>query len=126
MGPALHQPQIKELLFEQVAEGGVQTRSNGVETLSDRELEVFRSLSTVRTARAMAEKLGISVKTVETHCQRIKLKLGVRTGDALKRRAAEWLSSDRTRGGWAESTFSKKGKKLSSKAEKLTPSCKGT
>jgi DNA-binding CsgD family transcriptional regulator len=41
--------------------------------------------------REIARKLGISRKTVETHYAKIKLKLGYRDAEALKRGARESL-----------------------------------
>jgi DNA-binding NarL/FixJ family response regulator len=45
--------------------------------LTDREMEVFRHLALGRRNREVAEALGISVKTVETHRARLMLKLGI-------------------------------------------------
>jgi DNA-binding CsgD family transcriptional regulator len=79
------------LLFKQIAEGKIKAQARGVESLSDRELEVFRLIGKGHSAKASAHGLGISVKTIETHRQRIKEKLGLRSGDALKRKASTWL-----------------------------------
>ena len=43
------------------------------------------------TTRAIAEKLGVSVKTVEAHRENIKGKLRLDTHTALVARAAQWL-----------------------------------
>ncbi len=61
-----------------------------VETLSDRELEVFELIGKGRTTREIAEGLGLSIKTVETYRMHIKEKLVARTGAELGRRATEW------------------------------------
>ena len=45
--------------------------------LSPREHEVFRLLALGRRTKDIADALGISVKTVETHRSRLMLKLGV-------------------------------------------------
>ncbi|MDD5199715.1 MAG: LuxR C-terminal-related transcriptional regulator [Terrimicrobiaceae bacterium] len=47
---------------------------------------------------AVAHGLGISTKTVETHQQRIKAKLGLRSGGDLKRCATDWLLTSDRRG----------------------------
>jgi DNA-binding CsgD family transcriptional regulator len=59
--------------------------------LTDRELQVFRLAGRALNTRAIAEKLGVSVKTVEAHRENIKGKIGVDTHTALVARAAQWL-----------------------------------
>jgi len=62
-----------------------------VDTLSDREREVFILIGQGYSARDIAEKLSLSVKTIETHRSRIKQKLGISTAQKLTALAAEWL-----------------------------------
>lgn len=61
-----------------------------VDRLSDRELEVFRLIGQGYSPRHIAERLSISVKTVETHRQNLKQKLGVDSAIQLRRYAIEW------------------------------------
>ena len=63
----------------------------GVDVLSDRELHVFTLIAAGHGVGKIALELGISRKTVETHCDHIKLKLGYRDAAALKRGAHESL-----------------------------------
>jgi DNA-binding NarL/FixJ family response regulator len=51
--------------------------------LSDRELEVFGLIGLGHSSKDVAHRMGISVKTVETHRHRIKDKLGLKSGTAL-------------------------------------------
>jgi DNA-binding NarL/FixJ family response regulator len=60
------------------------------ETLSNRELEVFELLGQGRGTRLIAEGLGVSVKTVQAYCARIKEKLGLRSATELLREAVRW------------------------------------
>lgn len=60
-------------------------------TLTDRELQVFRLLGLALPTRGVAEKLGVSVKTVEAHRENIKNKLGLQSGAELVARAALWV-----------------------------------
>jgi len=53
------------------------------EALSPRETELCRYYATGRSARWIARKLHISVRTVETHTQHIRKKLGVHSRDEL-------------------------------------------
>jgi DNA-binding NarL/FixJ family response regulator len=67
-----------------------EVESRGVEALSDREFQVFQSLGAGRTTRQIAEALHVSFKTIETHRENIKHKLGLPDAAALLRFAAHW------------------------------------
>jgi DNA-binding NarL/FixJ family response regulator len=64
-----------------------------VESLSDRELEVFTLLGQGRTTRQIAQTLHVSIKTVEAHRANIKHKLGLSTAPELIRCAVHWVES---------------------------------
>lgn len=59
---------------------------SGLKSLSPREAEVFGMIGDGLTSRAIAERLGISEHTVQTHRKRIAAKLET-TGDDVLRRA---------------------------------------
>ena len=63
-----------------------------IDTLSDRELEVFQMLGHGRTTRQIADGLHISIKTVETYRERIKLKLDLNNSNELILHAAQWVN----------------------------------
>jgi DNA-binding NarL/FixJ family response regulator len=67
---------------------------NGVERLSDREMQVFQLLGAAYTAREIAEQFHLSRKTVETHCEKIKHKLRLQTAAELKRFARQWAAEN--------------------------------
>ena len=75
---------------------GVYMSSNPIDRLSNRELQVLhlvgRGLSTKQTARA----LNLSVKTIESHRQRIKHKLKLTTGAQLVQYAINWFTGQET------------------------------
>lgn len=50
-----------------------------ISTLTDREREVFDLCVMARSNVEIAKKLKVSVKTVETHRQRVNRKLGVQS-----------------------------------------------
>lgn len=77
-------------LLQMLAAGLVETRDNRGQ-LSDRELQVFRLIGSGFGTSRVATELQLSVKTIETHRQRIKQKLGLANGTELTRRAAEWM-----------------------------------
>ena len=62
-----------------------------IERLSDREFQVFTLIGQGVGPRAIAEKLGLSVKTVEAHRENIKAKLGLGSGNELIRYAMQYL-----------------------------------
>jgi len=63
------------------------------DVLTDRELETFRLLGLGWTTRRIARELHISIKTVETHHGRIKMKLGLSNYNELIQRAVQWVQS---------------------------------
>ena len=83
-------PQIAERLLHR-AIGRSRPVVDIVESLTDRELQVFRLIGEAVGSRKIAEKLFISVNTVETHRENIKKKLGLKTGPELSQRAVQWV-----------------------------------
>jgi DNA-binding NarL/FixJ family response regulator len=69
--------------------GTADTRSP-LERLSDREHHVLALLGEGLSTSEIAEKLEISVKTVESHFAHLKEKLGARNGRELMRLAVSW------------------------------------
>ena len=67
--------------------GGHDPGLSPITTLSDRELEVFEMLGDGLGSRQIAEKLSLSVKTVETYREKIKAKLDLKNGNELTRHA---------------------------------------
>ena len=64
------------------------------ESLSDRELEIFNLIGEGRSTSELASRLHLSVHTVDTYRRRIRLKLNIRNGADLTRRATEWVVID--------------------------------
>ena len=87
-------PETALLFTEKFVAGKFATGSRGINALSDRELEVFQLLGKGLTTRQVAERMRISIKTVEAFCRRIKLKLHVSNATELLREAVRW--NDRT------------------------------
>lgn len=59
--------------------------------LSATELRVFTMFGECMTVSGIAEKLGVSVKTVESHREHIKNKLGLQTASMVTAAAVRWL-----------------------------------
>ena len=62
-----------------------------VELLADRELEVFRLIGGGAKTAEIAERLHLSVKTVETYRDRIRQKLDLSDGTRLSHYATQWV-----------------------------------
>lgn len=64
-----------------------------VETLTDREFEIFQLIGRGRSTREIAEQLHISVKTAEVHRVNIKTKLKIATSSEFVHYAVRWIES---------------------------------
>ncbi len=81
-------------ILESMAGGGRREEVSSVSSLTDRELEVFEMFGKGLGTREIAQKLHLSVKTVEVHRSNIKRKLGLDTANALVRYAVRWVESE--------------------------------
>jgi DNA-binding NarL/FixJ family response regulator len=77
-------------LAERIVGRNQSTQAGSVETLSDRELEVFQRLGEGQANRLIAEELHLSIKTVQAYCARIKGKLALANAAELAREAIRW------------------------------------
>lgn len=84
--------QMSTRLLNQYQGGRFDERSP-IERLSDRELEVFELYGRGYSTREIAEALFISRKTVESHRNRIKDKLGIESTSQILQRAVQWVQS---------------------------------
>ena len=83
---------LSERLMAQIASRLSHTKTTRppIERLSDRELEVFQMLGQGTSTSAIAEKLNLSVKTVQMYVARAKEKFGVTSARELMREAVRW------------------------------------
>lgn len=72
-------------------QGRSQETLTAIENLSDREMHVFQLLGSSLGTKKIAEALNRSVKTIESHRENIKRKLGLRSGTELTERATAWM-----------------------------------
>jgi DNA-binding NarL/FixJ family response regulator len=79
----------EQMLQELVA--GSRSGKSPIDNLSDRELQAFESMGHGMTTDAIAAKMHISPKTVETYRVRIKRKLGIKNATELVQRATQWV-----------------------------------
>ncbi|MBU3918027.1 response regulator transcription factor [bacterium] len=64
-----------------------------VESLTNRELEVFSYIGQGITTKEIAQKLFLSVKTIGTYRERIKQKLNLKNVNELIQQASHWVST---------------------------------
>lgn len=86
--------EINERLLMGMARGHQALATSPLEVLSDRELEVFEMTGKGHGTRDIAEKLHLSVKTVESYRARIKNKLNLSSAAELMQHAVNWVEGE--------------------------------
>jgi DNA-binding NarL/FixJ family response regulator len=66
-----------------------------VETLTDREFQIFQCIGRGRETKEMARELHVSPKTIEVHRAHIKTKLKIKSMGELIRYAVRWVDSEK-------------------------------
>jgi len=66
-----------------------------IDTLSDREFEVFELIGQGLKTRQIAQRLHLSTKTIDAHREHIKKKLKLETATDLLMYAVQWAQFDR-------------------------------
>lgn len=84
---------LKKTTTEQKNESALPGRL--VDALGDRELEVFELFGHGLSRTIVAERLKVSVKTVDAHRQHIKEKLDIKDATEFMRRATLWVEVDK-------------------------------
>lgn len=78
-------------LLERMTQKRAVSELAGMETLADRELEVFHLLGRGKSTSEIAKSLNLGDSTVETYRARIKDKLRLRSAAELYLRAGQWV-----------------------------------
>jgi DNA-binding NarL/FixJ family response regulator len=103
--------------FQRSLETPSRTRASGtlpaVDDLSDREMHVFQLIGSGLGTKKIAHSLNLSVKTIETHRENIKRKLGLNSSRQVVEHATKWV----------EETFlpSSKGEAPGARKKKVVP-----
>jgi DNA-binding NarL/FixJ family response regulator len=94
-------PGMKNTLLMKVARPETRTTGTPIDLLTDRELEVFRMLGNGYRSNMIAEKLLVNVRTIDSHREHIKKKLGIKTAPELIKQAVQFVMNPqkRSRGG---------------------------
>jgi DNA-binding NarL/FixJ family response regulator len=82
--------QMSARILEIFSGGQAMQERSAVEHLSDREFEIFELLGGGLSTQQIAQRLHLSMKTVDAHRANIKDKLGVKTTNELISYAARW------------------------------------
>lgn len=80
----------QRVLQQNVGKGRDKPMESAVNSLADRELEVFQFIGAGLKTSEIADRLHLSVKTIETYRDRIRHKLGLSDGAKLAQFAAQW------------------------------------
>jgi DNA-binding NarL/FixJ family response regulator len=83
---------VLPLILSNFAAGAKGPRTFDVNSLSDRELEIFSFIGRGLSVSELASELNVSVKTIETHQMRMKEKLALPSAAELRQKAREWLA----------------------------------
>jgi DNA-binding NarL/FixJ family response regulator len=97
-GISLSESFADEVLLAFASGNARSLEGEGLESLSDRELEVYHLLGEGRSTQSVADALRISSKTVDVHKMNIKNKLKLEDGSAVVRQAIRWHEARRLGG----------------------------
>ena len=83
---------VLPLIISNFAGGNRNSCNSEINSLSDRELEIFSFIGRGVSVSELASELHVSVKTIETHQMRMKEKLALHSAAELRQKAREWLA----------------------------------
>jgi DNA-binding NarL/FixJ family response regulator len=87
---------ISAQILESFSGRRLENNRSPIETLTDREFEIFQLIGQGLGTRQIAEQLHLSVKTIEVHRLHMKEKLGQTDAPSLVRYAVRWVETQQT------------------------------
>jgi DNA-binding NarL/FixJ family response regulator len=84
---------INEKMLRTYVEGDNGEENGGIDSLTDREKEIFACMGQGLTTRKIAEQFSLSPRTVEVHRAKIKKKLECEDAAQLLRTAVQWVEN---------------------------------
>lgn len=90
-GETFMSPTFEAQFARKFLSGGALTKNSPLATLTDRQLQVFRMIGEGSSTRQIAESLHLSVKTIESHIEHLKQKLGLDSRAKLTHQATRWV-----------------------------------
>lgn len=88
---------ITDALLARFIDGSQGSLDSPVQSLTNRELEVFQMIGDGMSIRDIGARLNLSVKTIGTYRERIKEKLQLKNATELLRYAMNWVEDERRR-----------------------------
>jgi DNA-binding NarL/FixJ family response regulator len=88
-------PRLKESLLSKLLSDPSDRSDSPIDSLTNRELEVFRLIGEGLSSRHIASDLLLSIKTIETYRERMKKKLNLNSSDELVQYAIQWRLDER-------------------------------
>ena len=85
---------VSEKMMKRLINGRSDMVESPIDCLSDRELEVLLLIGQGYGTRQIAEKLFLSIKTIETYRSHIKEKLGLEGAAKLLQYAIQWVNNN--------------------------------
>ena len=95
-GGVFYSQAVNASLAQKIVQG-TDAQPTPVETLSDRELEVFQLLGRGLSPRQVSEQMNVSFKTVHAYCARIREKLNLANINELIFHAVRWHENQQPR-----------------------------
>jgi DNA-binding NarL/FixJ family response regulator len=84
-------PEMTDRIVKSRVGGMIEPGKSPIESLSDRELEVLTLIGQGNTTGAIAKQLHLSVHTIDTYREKLKIKLNLANSAELNRYAAQWV-----------------------------------
>ena len=84
---------LKEKMLHRFVNHRAEKTHSVIDTLSDREMEVLQLIGNGYGTRAIADQLKLSVKTIDSYREHLKIKLNLKSGSELVRYAIQWMKS---------------------------------
>ena len=80
-------------IIDKLVHGASDSSGLPTDQLSDRELEIFQLIGNGFSTSEIAEKLNISINTVQSHKRHLKEKMAFKNSTELMKHAVQWVQS---------------------------------
>ncbi len=81
---------MSEIILDRMSGNSSKDTTSLINSLSDRELEVFKLIGEGHKPHQIADNLFLSVKTIETYYARLKQKFNIKSASELRKIAISW------------------------------------
>lgn len=86
---------LQQVLINKLRVDKADVHESSISLLSNRELEIYDLIGQGMKTKEIAEKLNLSVKTIESHIDNIKRKLSLKDLHSLHTHAVRWVESEK-------------------------------